>query len=50
MTMLTTIQSAPTPSIRRSARLLAARLRRVLNGWVAAAIAQQAAVFALRQT
>ena len=51
MTMLTTIQSAPTPSIRRSALLLVARLRRVLNGWVAAAIAteQQAAVFALRQ-
>jgi len=52
MTMLTTIQSAATPTIRRSLLLLVARLRRFLNGWVAAAIAyreQQAALFALRQ-
>jgi hypothetical protein len=39
MTMFTTIQSAATPTIRRSALLLVARLRRFLNGWVAAAIA-----------
>jgi hypothetical protein len=39
MTMFTTIQSAATPTIRRSALLLIARLRCFLNGWVAAAIA-----------
>ena len=52
MTMLTTIQSTATPTLRRSALLLIARLRRFLNGWVAAAIAhreRQATLFALRQ-
>src|SRR4051794_19969552 len=52
MTMLTSIQSAATPTIRRSALLLVARLRRFLNGWVAAAIAhreRQVALLAPRQ-
>jgi len=52
MTMLTTIQSAATPTLRRRALLLVARLRRFLNGRVAASIAyreQQAALLALRQ-
>jgi hypothetical protein len=52
MTMLTPIQSAATSTLRRSALLLVARLRRFLNGRVAAAIAyreQQAALFAQRQ-
>ena len=53
MTMLTTIQSAAaTPTLRRRALLLVARLRRLLNGRVAASIAyreQQAALLALRQ-
>jgi hypothetical protein len=52
MTMLTTIQSVAKPTIRRSAHLLVARLRRFLNAWVAAAIAhreRQAALFALGQ-
>jgi len=52
MTMLTTIQFAATPTLRRRALLLVARLRRFRNGWVATAIAnreQQAALFALRQ-
>jgi hypothetical protein len=52
MTMLTPIQSAATPTIRRNALLLVARLRRFLNGWVAAAIAhreRQVALLAPRQ-
>jgi hypothetical protein len=52
MTMLTPIQSAATPTMRRSALLLFARLRRFLNGWVAAAIAHresQVALLASRQ-
>jgi hypothetical protein len=39
MTMLTTVHSATTPALRRSALVLVARLRRLFNGWVAAAIA-----------
>jgi hypothetical protein len=52
MTMLTSIQSAATPTMRRSALLLVARVRRFLNGWVAAAIAyreRQVALLAPRQ-
>jgi hypothetical protein len=41
MTMLIPIQSAATPTIRRSVLLLVARLRRFLNGWVAATIAHR---------
>ena len=37
--MLTTVQSATAPTIRRSVLVLVAGLRRLLNGWVAAAIA-----------
>jgi hypothetical protein len=50
-TVLTPIQSAAT-TLRRSALVLVARLRRLLNSWVAAAIAyreQQVALFAQRQ-
>ena len=52
MSMLTTVQSATTPTMRRSALVLVARLRRLLNGWVAAAIAyheRRVALYALRQ-
>ena len=52
MTMFTTIQPATILTMQRRAVVLLARLRRVLNGWVAAAIARrerQAASFALRQ-
>jgi hypothetical protein len=38
MSMLAPVQSATTPTLRRSALALAARLRRLLNGWVAAVI------------
>lgn len=38
MSMLETFQSGTTLTLRRSALVLAARLRRLLNGWVAAAI------------
>ena len=49
MTMITTFRSTTTPIRRRSTIVLVARLRRLLNGWVAAAIAyreRQAALFA----
>jgi hypothetical protein len=52
LTMITPIHSAATQTIWRSALLLVARLRRFLNGQVAAAIAyreQQAALFSQRQ-
>jgi len=52
MTMLTTVRSVTAPTMRRSVLVLVAQLRRLLNGWVAAAIAcreRQAAQFALRQ-
>jgi hypothetical protein len=52
MTMFTTIQPATILTMQRRAVVLLARLRRILNGWVAAAIARrerQAALFALRQ-
>ena len=39
MTMFTTIQPATIPTMRRVAIVLLVRLRRFLNGWVAAAIA-----------
>ncbi|XIA66347.1 hypothetical protein ACFIOY_10220 [Bradyrhizobium sp. TZ2] len=39
MTTITTVQSATTPTMRRSTIVLVARLRRLLNGWAAAAIA-----------
>jgi hypothetical protein len=48
MSMLT-VHAATTPHLRRSVLVLAARLRRLLNGWVAAAIAyheREAALFA----
>jgi hypothetical protein len=51
MTMFTT-EPATTPTVRRSALVLPARLRRLLNGWVAAAIAyreRQVALLAQRQ-
>jgi len=48
--MLTTVQSATGPTIRRSVLVLVAGLRRLLNGWVAAAIAcrETAALLAKR--
>lgn len=52
MSMLTTAQSATTPAMRRSVRFQIMRLRRVLDGWVAAAIAyreSQVAFLAERQ-
>jgi hypothetical protein len=52
MTMFTTTQPATILTMQRRAIILLARLRRVLNGWVAAAIARrerQAALFALGQ-
>jgi hypothetical protein len=52
MTMITTVQPATILTMQRRAVVLLARLRRVLNGWVAAAIARrerQASWFALRQ-
>lgn len=39
MSMITTAPSATTLTMRRSARLQIMRLRRLLDGWVAAAIA-----------
>lgn len=39
MSMITTAPSATTLTMRRSARLQIMRLRRMLDGWVAAAIA-----------
>jgi hypothetical protein len=39
MTMFTTIQPATIPTVRRVAIVLLVRLRRSLNGWVAATIA-----------
>lgn len=52
MSMITTAPSATTLTIRRSARLQIMRLRRMLDGWVAAAIAyreSQVAFLAERQ-
>jgi uncharacterized protein YjiS (DUF1127 family) len=50
MTMLTNMQLAAVSSSRRSAKLLLARLTRLVNDWVAAAIVRRerkAAFFAL---
>jgi hypothetical protein len=47
-----TVHSATAPTMRRSALILVARLKRFLNGWVAAAIAyreRQTTLFALSQ-
>lgn len=52
MTMITTVQPGTAPTMQRRAAVLLARMRRALNGWVAAAIARrerQASLFALRQ-
>jgi hypothetical protein len=52
MTMFITIQPATILTMQRRAVVLLARLRRVLNGRIAAAIARrerQASMFALRQ-
>ena len=49
MTTITTVQSATTPTMRRTTIVLVARLRRLLNRWAAAAIAyreRQAELFA----
>lgn len=51
MTMLTNLQPAITPTMRRGIIVLLARFRRALNGWVAAVLAhreRQAALYALR--
>ena len=51
MTMLETVRSTTTPTMRRRALVLVARLRRLLNSWVAAATANReppTAPFALR--
>lgn len=39
MSMISTFESTTTPALRRSAIVFTARLRRLLNRWVAAAIA-----------
>lgn len=52
MTIFITIQPATILTMQRRAVVLLARLRRALNGWVAATIAhreRQASLFALRQ-